>query len=111
MRRRKTMHEIPDLRQALGFILDHIVRNAADRGMGRCAAQSFAVDCFASRTFHEVRSAESHEGGSLDHENDVGKSWKVCAASNTLSHHGRQLWNSQIAAHDRIVVEDPRRTV
>ena len=36
---------------------------------------------------------------------------QVRAAGDALPHHRRELRNAQIAAHDRVVVEDPRRAV
>src|SRR5262247_4049403 len=70
------------------------------------ATECLIVDGLASRAFHEVRSAESHERGALNHDDDVGKCRQVRSAGDARTHYCGKLRHLQIPAHDRVVVED-----
>jgi hypothetical protein len=92
-------------------VIDSVVGNTADLRVRRRAAECLRVDDLSSCAFDEIRSAESHERGALDHQNDIGQRRQIGASRNTLSHHGRDLRNMEVAAHDRVVIKNPRGAV
>ena len=100
------------MRQAIGIVLRHVMRHAADRGVHARAAERFGIDHLARRALHQVRPAESHEAGALHHDDDVAERGQVRAAGDARPHHRGDLRNAQLAPHQRVVIEDarPRRT-
>ena len=50
--------------------------------------------------------AQSHEAGTVHHEDDVGQRRQVRAAGDAAPHHRADLRHVEIAPHDRVVVED-----
>ena len=63
----------PDHREALRVVLGGIMRDSAGAGVQRRAAERFRIHYLADRAFHKVRSAEPHEAGAFDHDDDVGQ--------------------------------------
>ncbi len=110
-RRRQFRHDLADLLETRLVGCEAIVRDTADLGVCLCAAQRLAVDDLAGRALHEVRAAETHERGILDHEDDVGERRQIRAAGDALAHDRGDLRNVEKPAHDRVVVEDPRGAV
>src|SRR5689334_4473330 len=102
----QALDEIADLAQTFFIVVDLIMGDAADLRVRRRAAEGLGVDNLPGRTFHQVRTAESHEGGSLHHQDDVGQRGQICTPRNALPHHRCDLWNAQVASHDRVVIED-----
>src|SRR5687768_11466961 len=87
------------------------MRDAGDGVVGHGTAEGFVVDGLAGRAFYEVGSAETHEGCVLDHQDHVAQCRKIRASGDAHSHHGGDLRDLQIAAHYRVVIEDPRSAV
>ncbi len=95
-----------------GAIIGHgVMRDPAHRGVHPRATQRLGVDALPRRPLHEVGSAQAHEGGPLDHHDHVAQRGQVGAARDARPHHGRELRHTQIAPHQRVVVEDARRAV
>ena len=103
--------QLPEPLEARGVIFDCVVRDATYFGVHHGTAESLGIDDFASCAFHEIRAREPHERRALDHQDHVGERGEIRAARNALPHHRRELRNPQVSAHDRVVVEDPRRAV
>ena len=70
------------------------------------AAKSFVIDCLAGGALHEVRAAQTHERSAVDHDDDVRQRRKISATRDARTHHRGNLRHLQIAAHDRVVIED-----
>ena len=87
------------------------MRHAAYLGVRGRAPQRLRINDLSCCTLYEVRAAESHERCAFDHENHIGERGKICSACYALTHHCGDLWNVQIAPHDRVVVEDARCSV
>lgn len=75
------------------------------------SAEGFGVDHLAGCSLHEVRSAEAHEAGLFDHEDDVAQRGQIGSAGDAGAHDGGDLGDAQAAAHERVVIEDPRGSV
>ena len=101
----------PDQRQAREIVLGRIMRHAADLGMERRAAERFGIHHLPHRALHQVRTAQSHETGLLDHDDHVGERRQIRAARDAHAHHRGDLRNFQPPPHQRVVVENPRRAV
>ena len=76
-------------------------------GVDSRSAELLGADPLTRRTPHEIGPAETHETGSLDHQDDIAESRKVGASSNAGSHDGRDLRDAELTAHSRAVVENP----
>lgn len=83
----------------------------AHRGVGSGSAQRLGVHGLAGGALHEVRAAQTHERRARDHEDHVRERGQVRAARDARAHDGGDLRHVQVAAHDRIVVEDARGPV
>ena len=79
--------------------------------MHACAAERFRIDHLSGGALHQVRPAESHETGALHHDDAVAQRGQVRAPRDARPHHGGDLRNAQLAAHQRIVEEDAARAV
>ena len=70
------------------------------------ATERFTINRLTRGALHEVWSAETHEGRSLDHQDHVTECGEICTTGHTLPHHRSKLRNAQIAPHDGVVVEN-----
>src|SRR5258705_4832355 len=102
---------LADPGQALRIVFGSVVRNGTDRGMRRGTAQRFVIHHLSRRAFDQIRSAQSHERRAVHHENHVRQRRQIRAARDARTHDGGDLGHLEIAAHDRVVVEDPGRTI
>ncbi len=112
-RGRQLAKALADPLQAVGIVLRHVVRHAADRGVHARAAQRFGIDHLPGRALHQVRTAQPHEAGAFHHDDAVAERRKIRAARDARPHHRRDLRDAQLAPHQRVVVGrcGPRRTV
>ena len=102
---------LADLDQARRVVRREVVGDGADFGMGFGPAQRLAVDGLAGGALDQVGAAESHEAGSVHHEDHVRQGREVRPARNATPHDRGDLRHLEIAPHDRVVIEDPRRTI
>jgi hypothetical protein len=109
--RRKLRDDLSNLLDASLVRLDAVVRDSRNLVVRARAPESLVVNRLARRAFDEVRAAEPHERGALDHDDDVGERREVRAARHARPHDGRHLRHAQVAPHDRVVIEDARRAV
>ena len=110
-RRRQLADLLADQIQTFRIVLGRIMRDAAGTRVQTCAAQRFRVGDLADGAFHQIRAAEPHEAGALHHNDDVGQRGQVRAAGDAHAHHGGDLRDVQAAAHQRVVIKNPRRAV
>ena len=108
---RQSSHQIPNLPQALGVILHRVVCHAAHLGVRDRPTERLRIDGLSRRPLHEVRPREPHERSSLHHEDHVRERGQIGPAGHALTHDGGDLRDPQIPPHERVVIEDPRRTV
>src|SRR5258708_31059566 len=87
------------------------MRDAGNLIMSKRAAEALAIDYLADCTFHEIRSAESHERCTFNHNDEVRKRREIRSAGNALTHHRSELWHSQIAPHYSVVEKNPSATI
>src|SRR6266568_9078488 len=87
-RHRQLRHKLPDLRNRLFVILHSIMRNARNFTMRARAAERFIVNCLAGCSFDQVSSAQSHERGAFDHDDDVRKRRQISTAGDAWTHYG-----------------------
>src|SRR2546426_668734 len=87
------------------------MRDRTDSGVGLGAAQRFRIHHLPCRPFDEIRTTQTNERGAFHHEDDVRQRRQIRAARNAGTHHGGDLRHLEIAPHDRVVVEDPGRTI
>ena len=97
--------------QALGIRCGAVVGHTAHFGMRARAAERLTIDHLTRRALDEVGTAQPHERRPIDHEDDVGQRRKVRAPGDAASHYGGDLRYVQVAAHQRVVIEDPRGAV
>ncbi len=110
-RGRQLGHEPAELGHARLVVLHPVVRDAAHLGVDARTAQLLGADRLSRGTLHQVRPAEAHERGALHHEDHVGERREIRAPGDARSHDRRELRHPQIAAHDRVVVEQTGRAV
>ena len=101
----------PNPLKAIRIVLGPVVRHRTHGGVGSRPAQRLGVDGLAGRALHQVRATQSHERSALDHEDHVGQRREVRPAGDARTHDGGDLRDVQVAAHDRVVVEDARRAI
>ncbi len=102
---------LPDEAQAIGIVLGHVMSDAADGGVHVRAAERFGVDDLPHRALHQIGPAEAHEAGFVHHEDHVAERGQISAAGDAGAHDGGDLRHLQLAAHQRVVIENPRRAV
>ena len=110
-RRRKLADFLTDQLETGRIVLGGIVRDAAGARVEASSAQRLGIGDLADRALHQVRSAQAHEAGAFDHNNDVGQRGQVGSTGDAHAHHGGDLRDLQAAAHERVVVEDPRGSI
>ena len=75
------------------------------------AAESFVINRLPGCAFDQIRAAQAHKRSAFDHQDHVRKRGQISSARDAHSHHGGNLRNFQITAHNRVVIKNPRRAV
>src|SRR5690349_16361741 len=92
-------------------VAGEVVRNTADGGVHTRTPEGFLVSGLAGRSFNEVRPAQSHKAGLVDHDEDIAQSRQVRATSDAWTHHGGDLRHTELAPHKTIVEENSARAI
>ncbi len=110
-RRRRGMRQAADVLadacDAFLIVLGAVMRDGADGGVRRRTAQRFRIHDLSRGAFDEIRPAQSHERRAVDHEDHVGQRRQIRATCDAGAHDRGDLRDFEIAAHDRVVVENP----
>ena len=76
-----------------------------------CSTQSFVIDRLARGSFHQIRAAQSHKGGTINHHDNIGERWQISASGDARPHYRGYLRNLEVAPHYGVVIEDSGRAV
>src|SRR5262245_61772207 len=88
-------------------VLGAIVCDRAHPGVCACAAEGLGVHHLAGGALDQVRAAQPHDGRAVHH----GEAAQLAAAGSARPDDGCDVGILVIAPHDRVVVEDPGRTI
>ncbi len=110
-RARQLAHQVADLGDAGAVVRHAVVRHAGDGVVRVGAAQRLAVRALPRGALHQVGPAQAHERRPLHHQDHVRQGGQVRAPGDARPHHGGDLRHLEVAPHDGVVVEEPRRAV
>ena len=75
------------------------------------STQSLVIDRLAGGSFHQIRAAQSHKRGTINHHDNIGERRQICAPGNARPHHRGYLRNLQVAPHYGVVIKNSRGAV